>query len=88
MSCLDYGIASKAVKHAGLFLLPKITGIRFQAGNVSQPRYSFARLSNGVEMRGDVGLRSFMAKLNLLHEVESKKKKISNQMRALLLTSK
>lgn len=31
MSCLDCGRASKAVKHAGPFLLAKITGIEFQA---------------------------------------------------------
>lgn len=47
MSCLDCGLASKAVKHAGLFLLPKITGIRFQAENVSQPRFSFVRQKKG-----------------------------------------
>lgn len=33
------------------FLLPKITGVRFQAGNVSQLRFSFA----GAEERGGDG---------------------------------
>lgn len=43
MSCLDCGPASKAVKRVGLFQLPEITGVRFQAGNVSQRRFSFSR---------------------------------------------
>lgn len=51
MSCLDCGLASKAVEHAGLFLLPKITGIRFHPGNVSQSR--FASASEESRLAGD-----------------------------------
>lgn len=43
--------ASKAVQHAGLFRLPKITGIRFQNGNVSQSRFASTSEKSRLEMR-------------------------------------
>lgn len=59
MSCLDGGLASKAVELAGLFLLPEITGVRFQSVEASQLKVSFARQRDWVEMRGRIGLSFF-----------------------------
>lgn len=71
MSCLDCGLTSKG---SGLFQLPKITGIRFQAGNVSQLRL-FIWWGNRVEMRS---LRFFTVTLEALV-----RKCVSNQITAL-----
>lgn len=68
MSCLDCGLASKG---SGLFQLPKITGIRFQAGNVSQLRLLICQAG---EQGGD-------EKFTLLHGyIRSSCQKVWNKM--------
>lgn len=68
MSCLDCGLASKG---SGLFQLPKITGIRFQAGNVSQLRLFICQAG---EQGGD-------EKFTLLHSyIRSSRQKAWNKM--------
>lgn len=68
MSCLDCGLASKG---SGLFQLPKITGIRFQAGNVSQLRLFICQAG---EQGGD-------ERFTLLHSyIRSSCQKVWNKM--------
>lgn len=74
MSCLDCGVASNAVQHTGLFLLPKIRGIRFQPGNVSQFRFA-----SSSEKR-QLGIRLFGMHLNKWHPSRQSKHKMMSHI--------